>query len=48
MLYRVYVTVHANPDSALALADVGLLSFIELWLDIIVACVPTTAGPIPQ
>ncbi|KAK0660782.1 hypothetical protein QBC41DRAFT_261546 [Cercophora samala] len=43
MLYRVYVTVHANPDPALALADVGLLSFIELWLGIIVACVPTTA-----
>ncbi|KXX73521.1 hypothetical protein MMYC01_209834 [Madurella mycetomatis] len=43
MFYRIYATVHADPDPILALADVGLLSFIELWLGIIVACLPTMA-----
>ncbi|KAK0629345.1 hypothetical protein B0T17DRAFT_615131 [Bombardia bombarda] len=43
MWYRIYTTVHGNPDPVLALADVGLLSLLELWLGIIVACMPTVA-----
>ncbi|KAM7206084.1 Cytochrome P450 [Naviculisporaceae sp. PSN 640] len=43
MFYRIYVTVHSNPDGMIALADVGVLSGMEVWLGFIVACVPTAA-----
>ncbi|KAM7195881.1 hypothetical protein V8F33_006530 [Rhypophila sp. PSN 637] len=43
MFYRIYVTVNSNPDGIVALADVGVLSIVEVWLGIVVACVPTTA-----
>lgn len=43
MCYRLYETVHSNPDPIRALAEVGLLSSIELFLGIIVACMPTMA-----
>ncbi|KAK4215028.1 hypothetical protein QBC37DRAFT_460014 [Rhypophila decipiens] len=30
MFYRIYVTVHSNPDGIVALADVGVLSIVEV------------------
>ena len=43
MFYRTYVLVHSGRDGIVALADIGLLSSLEVWLGIIVACLPTTA-----
>lgn len=43
MCYRIYATVRGNPDPMLALAEVGLLSNLEIWFGIIVACMPTMA-----
>ena len=37
-----YVTTH-NPDFAYTLATIGLISGLELWLGIAVACMPTIA-----
>ncbi|KAH9987074.1 hypothetical protein F4779DRAFT_638860 [Xylariaceae sp. FL0662B] len=43
MCYRIDQTVHSDPDPMLSIAKVGLLSDLELWLGIIVACLPTMA-----
>ncbi|GAW18080.1 hypothetical protein ANO14919_075510 [Xylariales sp. No.14919] len=43
MGYRLEQTVHSHSDPLLAIARVGLLSNLELWLGIIVACLPTMA-----
>ncbi|KAK8062547.1 hypothetical protein PG997_014644 [Apiospora hydei] len=43
MCYRIDQTVHSDPDPMIAIARVGLLSNVELWLGIIVACLPTMA-----
>ncbi|KAI9667971.1 MAG: hypothetical protein M1821_000791 [Bathelium mastoideum] len=43
MCYRIEQTVHSNPDPMLASAKIGLLSNLELWLGIIVSCLPTMA-----
>ncbi|KAI0388468.1 hypothetical protein F5Y17DRAFT_452685 [Xylariaceae sp. FL0594] len=43
MAYRIEQAVHADPDPLIAIARVGLLSNVELWLGIIVACLPTMA-----
>jgi len=43
MSYRVYEAVHPNPDGVVAIADQGVLAFLELWVGIIVACMPTMA-----
>ncbi|KAI0887875.1 uncharacterized protein GGS22DRAFT_185256 [Annulohypoxylon maeteangense] len=43
MCYRIEQTVHSDPDFMLGFARVGLLSDVEIWLGIIVACIPTLA-----
>ncbi|KAI5926905.1 hypothetical protein F4810DRAFT_651396 [Camillea tinctor] len=43
MCYRIDQTVNRDPDPMLAIAKIGLLSDLELWLGIIVACLPTLA-----
>lgn len=43
MGYRIALTVQGNPDPMLSTAHIGLLSNVELWLGIIVACLPTMA-----
>lgn len=43
MCYRLKETVHTDPDPMIATARIGLLSNLELWLGIIVACLPTMA-----
>lgn len=43
MAYRLEQALHSHPDPLLAIARIGLLSDLELWLGIIVACIPTTA-----
>lgn len=45
MAYRITRTVggSVNPDPMLAMAEIGLLSNLELWIGIIVACMPTLA-----
>lgn len=45
MCYRITRTVggSVNPDPMLAMAEIGLLSNLEIWLGIIVACLPTMA-----
>ncbi|KAI0593476.1 hypothetical protein F4775DRAFT_577880 [Biscogniauxia sp. FL1348] len=43
MCYRIDQTLHSGPDPMLAIAKVGLLTDFELWLGIIVACLPTLA-----
>ncbi len=43
MCYRIDQTVNSDPDPMLAIAKIGLLSNLELWLGIIVACLPTMA-----
>lgn len=45
MAYRITRTVGSsvNPDPMLAMAEIGLLSNLEIWLGIIVACMPTLA-----
>ncbi|KAH8161364.1 hypothetical protein CIB48_g6888 [Xylaria polymorpha] len=41
--YRLDQALHSHPDPLLAVANIGLLSNLELWLGIIVACIPTSA-----
>lgn len=43
MGYRLDQTVNGDPDPMLSMARIGLLSNMELWLGIIVACIPTMA-----
>jgi hypothetical protein len=43
MCYRLEQTAHSDPDPLIASARIGLLSNVELWLGIIVACLPTMA-----
>ncbi|KUJ07706.1 uncharacterized protein LY89DRAFT_765652 [Mollisia scopiformis] len=43
MCYRLDQTVHSDPDPMIATARIGLLSNLELWLGIIVTCLPTMA-----
>jgi hypothetical protein len=43
MVWRLHETIVPRPDFVYSLADIGLLSLMELWLGIIVACLPTLA-----
>lgn len=45
MIWRLYFTVTSrnDPDFVYNLYYVGLISFMELWLGVIVACIPTLA-----
>ncbi|KAI4865906.1 hypothetical protein F4820DRAFT_447533 [Hypoxylon rubiginosum] len=43
MCLRIEQTVNGNVDRMEATANLGLLSAVELWLGIIVACMPTMA-----
>jgi hypothetical protein len=45
MAWRLRFTIVANsdPDFVYNLFSIGLISFLELWLGIIVACIPTLA-----
>ncbi|KAI1662061.1 integral membrane protein [Daldinia decipiens] len=45
MIWRITETVQtrADPDFTLHLGLIGLISFFELWIGIIVACIPTLA-----
>jgi hypothetical protein len=45
MSIRLYNTIHTNPDPMISLVNIGLLSSLELWLGIVVACMPTM-GPL--
>lgn len=45
MGWRIDVTIEStkHPDFSYSLADIALISLLELWLGIIVACIPTLA-----
>jgi hypothetical protein len=45
MCWRLQATITSasNPDFVYSLANIGLLSLLELWLGVIVACIPTLA-----
>jgi hypothetical protein len=45
MGWRIDVTIESlkDPDFSYDLADIALISLLELWLGIIVACIPTLA-----
>ncbi len=43
MSYRLYAAIVPNPDPIVAVAEQGILSFLELWIGVIVACMPTVA-----
>lgn len=42
MCYRLELTARSPSDPMIAIARVGVLSNLELWIGIIVACLPTT------
>lgn len=41
MCYRLELTARSPSDPMIAIARVGVLSNLELWIGIIVACLPT-------
>lgn len=43
MGYRLDQTINSDPDPMVSMGRMGLLSNMELWLGIIVACIPTLA-----
>lgn len=43
MCYRLYAAIHPSAGSSSDNATQGIFSFLELWIGVIVACMPTMA-----
>lgn len=43
MCYRLYAAIHPGEDASYDNATQGIFSFLELWIGVIVACMPTMA-----
>lgn len=43
MCYRLYAAIHPSANTSSGDATQGIFSFLELWIGVIVACMPTMA-----
>lgn len=43
MCYRLYAAIHPSANTSSGNATQGIFSFLELWIGVIVACMPTMA-----